>query len=178
MPARLQKLHCESERLVNNYTKALDQLCDQHNLYQQITSLYKHAGCLSNADFLLLINKSDDEFTNLMKCAENKCNTYKHCHIEWSPDVGVWLQRRWLLARVLQFMKGEIPDPQNLIRDCKKHNLEDPRLITLAQLHLELHVCNLQITELHKKAPQKDASICPLASKRQRAMETKGERTQ
>ena len=94
MPARLRKLHCESKRLVNNYTKALDQLCDRHNMYQQITSLYKHAECLSNADFLLLINKWGDELTDLMKCAENKCNTYKHCHIEWSPDVGVWLQRQ------------------------------------------------------------------------------------
>ena len=124
-------------------------------MYQRITSLYKHTVCLSNADFLLLINKWDDELTNHMKYAENKCNTYKHCHIEWSPEVGVWLQRWWLLARVLQFMKGEIPGPQNLIRDCNKHNLEDPRLITLAQLHLEIHICNLQITELHKTVPQK-----------------------
>ena len=144
MAARL--LHCELERLVNNYTKALDQLCDQHNMYRRITSLYKHAGCLLNADFLLLIDKWGDELTVLMKCAENKCNTYKHCHIEWSPEVGVWLQHQWLLARVLQFMNEEIPDPRNLIRDCKKHNLEDTRLITLAQLHLEIHVCNLQIT--------------------------------
>ena len=65
------------------------------------------------------------------------------------------MQRWWLLARVLQFMKGEIPDPRNLIQDCKKYNLEDPRLLTLAQLNLEIHVCNLQIIELYKTTPQK-----------------------
>ena len=81
MPARSRKLHCESERLINNYTKVLDQLCDRHNMYRRITSLYKNADSLSTSDFLLLINKWDDELTDHMKCAENKCNKYKHCHI-------------------------------------------------------------------------------------------------
>ena len=76
------------------------------------------------------------------------------CHITWIPEVGVWLQRRWLLARVVQFINGAIPDPCNLFRDCDKHDLEDPRLITPAQLHLEIHICNLKISELHKTAPQ------------------------
>ena len=52
-------------------------------------------------------------------------------------------------------MKGAIPDPQNLFRDCNKHDVEDPRLITPSQLHLEVHICNLTIAKLHKTAPQK-----------------------
>ena len=52
-------------------------------------------------------------------------------------------------------MNGTIPDPCNLFRDCDKHDLEDPRLITPTQLHLEIHICNLKIAELHKTAPQK-----------------------
>ena len=71
MPARSRKLHCEPERLINNYTKVLDQLCDRNNMYRQITSLYKNADSLSNADFPLLIKKWDNELTDHMKCAEN-----------------------------------------------------------------------------------------------------------
>ena len=154
MPASARKLHCESERLIANYNRVLDQLCDRNNMYRRITAIYKNADYLSNSDFLLLMNKWDDELTDHMTSAEKKCNVFKHCHIEWSPEVGIWLQRRWLLGRVLLFVKGRVPDPRNLIRDCKTHNVEDLSRISPAVLHLEIHVCNLKIKDLHKTAPQ------------------------
>ena len=37
MPASSRELHCESARLIRNYTKVLDQLCDKNNMYRRIT---------------------------------------------------------------------------------------------------------------------------------------------
>ena len=113
-------------RLVNNYNKVLDQLCERNNMYKRITTIYNNADLLSTSDFLLLMNKWDSELTDHMLAAENQCNQFKNCNIEWSPEVGIWLRRRWLLGRIVRYLNCEIADPRNLYRDCKTQNVHDP----------------------------------------------------
>lgn len=90
-----------------------------------------------------------------MKLAETNCRRYKQCPIEWIPEVGSWLGRRWLLARVRKFVDGKIRDPRNLFRDCKKHAMKDPRKITREELNLEFYVTKKRLVILAKEAPRR-----------------------
>ena len=92
--AKGRKLHCQSERLIRNYNKVLNQLCDRHQMFKKLLDIRKSSPLLTTAEFLLLMNKWNKEFEDYMKSAENQCNSVKDDHIEWSPKVGVWLTRR------------------------------------------------------------------------------------
>jgi hypothetical protein len=77
-----------------------------------------------------MINKWDTELIQYKLHLEKICTKYKNSHIKWSPEVGLWLFRRWLLAHVRKFVLGlGIPDPQNLVRDCLRSHLFDTRMI-------------------------------------------------
>ena len=124
-------------------------------MFKKLNDLTLNATRPPQADFLLLLNKWDDELTEHMTCSEEKCHSYKQDHIEWSPTVGVWLTRRWLLRRFLRFTQGKIKDPRNLIRDTsKKLELGDPSQVTEAQITAEIEVCGKKLTELQKLAPE------------------------
>ena len=75
-------------------------------------------------------------------------------HIDYSPEANAWLRRRWILGRVGRYLDGNVPDPRNLRRDCKKHGLGNPRDITREMLAAELIVCDKKIEELKLKAPE------------------------
>ncbi len=108
---------------------------------------------LSVGDFLRLMNKWDGELEDYMKAAEKRCNSFKQCYIEWSPDFGLWLSRRWLLQRVQKYLKGKAKDPRNLVRDCCKHGLKDPRDMTQRDLDCEVWICTHELSRLAKQAP-------------------------
>ena len=109
------KLHCDSPRIRMNYTDKLNELTNRHQMFKKLNDLTLNATRLPQEDFLLLLNIWDDELTEHMTCSEEKCHSYKQDHIEWSPTVGVWLTRRWLLRRFLRFTQGKIKDPRDLI---------------------------------------------------------------
>jgi len=100
---------------------------------------------LTTSEFRLLMNKWDNEFEDYMRSTKNQCNSFKDDRIEWSPKVGVWLTMRWMLGRVNQFLKGKVPDPQNLYRDCKKNGISDPRRMTRDKLHAEVASCTKEL---------------------------------
>ena len=108
---------------------------------------------MTASEFLLEMNKWDKQLEDFMKCAENNCHQYHQNHIEWSPIVGVWLKRHWLLNRVQRYLDGKVPDPRNLYRDCRKKGIVDPREITQDGLDVEHCVCDKQLDDLAKKAP-------------------------
>ena len=114
-----RRLHCKPSRLVQAYNHKLDMLSSRHKMYERIYFIYSHVEYLSDADFAFLINNWDTELTQYKLHSESNCTNYKSCDIEWSPEVGFWLSRRWLLERVRNYVLGKgSPDPQNLIRDC------------------------------------------------------------
>ena len=82
---------------------------------------------LETDDFELIMNALDTEFMQFMLHSENEVSKFMMRHIEWSPTIGIWLSRRWLLKRVQQWMQGTgTPDPRNMFQDCHRMNIPDP----------------------------------------------------
>ena len=106
------------------------------------------------------MNKWDREFEQLMKSSKSQCQSFMQCHIECSPEVGIWLRRRWLLARVKKYINGDLCDPRNLFGDCKKvsMNIKDPHHITREELQCEMMVTSRNIEAPRKKAPSYDVN--------------------
>ena len=88
-----------------------------------------------------------------MKSSERDCHKYKRTDIEWSPQAGVWIQRRWLLTRIQRFLLGLTRDPRNLIRDCRRRGVTDPWCITPEELRMEIFVCQQNLEHLSKHGP-------------------------
>jgi hypothetical protein len=93
-----RRLHCKSMQLVQSYNRKLDLLCSRHKMYERIYFIYSHVDFLSNEDFAYLMNNWDLELTQYKLHSESSCTIFKSCDIEWSPEIGLWLSRRWLLA--------------------------------------------------------------------------------
>ena len=74
VPAKQQKLHCDSARIHTNYTDKLNKLTNRHQIFKKLNDLTLNAMRLPQADFLLLLNKWDDELTEHMTCSEEKCH--------------------------------------------------------------------------------------------------------
>jgi len=144
----------ENERHRQNYRDCLNQLLDRHQMFRKLFGIRRDSDTLSDSQWLLRMNKWDKELEDFMKSAEANCRTYKQCHIEWSPEVGAWMRRRWLLARVKKFLEGKIRDPRNLFRDCRKHSIKDPRFITREELNAEFHLTQQKLDDYAKKAPK------------------------
>jgi len=151
-----RNLHCNSERIRDNYNKILDQLCHRHRMYERMKEIYDMAGVVSASEFQVLINKWDTDLEQYMKAAEKRCRKILSNRIPWSPIVGMWLKRRRLLLRVKRYLEDEtsIPDPRNLIRDCRKINLCDPNKADLHMILVDLHTCNKKLLDLSKTASE------------------------
>ena len=126
------KLNCDTERMRDGYSKVLNQLCNRHRIFSKLVKLKKNYDNRTVAEFWLCFNRWDDELTDLMKGAEDKCRKFKQNHIEFSPEVNVLLTRRWTLGTVKRFLNGEVPDPRNLYKQCEQQDLPDPRYISLS----------------------------------------------
>jgi hypothetical protein len=85
----------------------------------------------------LCMNKVDLELEHFMKSAEFNCHKYKRDNIKWSPNAGVWICRRWLLARMKKYLRGETRDPHNLIRKCHLCGMTNSQQITMDELRME-----------------------------------------
>jgi hypothetical protein len=149
-----QKLHCKSTRLVKSYNPKLDMLCNQHKMYQRIYFIYSHIGCFSDDGFLYLMNNWDCKLVQFKLHLEVECTKFKTCHIEWSPEVSFWLSGQWLLTRVKVFVMGLGPaDPCNLIRDCFRAHLCNPRYISHSHVMIQIEVAHRRLSEMAKDAP-------------------------
>jgi len=94
----------------------LNQLCNRHRIFSKLVRLKKNYDNLTVAEFQLCFNRWDEEFTELMKGVENQCRKFKQNHIEFSPEVNVWLTWRWTLGMVKRFLHGQVPDSRNLYK--------------------------------------------------------------
>ena len=86
---------------------------------------------MSPAEFQLKLNRWDDELTDYMRRSENKCHKFKQNHIEWSPEVGVWIHRRSLLNESLGFKLGKWKGFSNMFPKCKVNKIGDPPIMTI-----------------------------------------------
>ena len=153
-----RRLHCKSTRLVQNYNSELDMLCNRHKMYQRIYFIYSNLNSFSDNDFLHLMNNWDSELVQFKLHSETNCTEFKLYQIKWSPKVGFWLSRWWLLARVKVYVMGlGLPNHQNLIRDCLRSHLFDPRSVSHSNVMIQIEIAHYKLSELAKDAP----AICP-----------------
>jgi hypothetical protein len=149
-----RKLHCFSSRMVNLYCAELTSVCDRHNMFNCMDLLIRHTDFLAKDDFIQLINSWDSELTQFMIHLESHCSKFMMGHIEWSPTVGLWLSHWWLLHRICLWMIGVgVPDPRNMIRECLKLNLPNPRTSTYGTICAQIIVTNREIKRLSMNAP-------------------------
>jgi hypothetical protein len=99
------------------------------------------------------MNEVDLELEHFMKSTEHDCYTYKQDNIEWSPYAGVCICWQWLLACVKKFLRGEIRDPHNLIRECHLRSMTNPQQITMDELRIKFFVCKQNIEFLENNGP-------------------------
>ncbi len=129
-------------------------MCDEHNMFQWMDTIYRLTDYLTTEDFSLLMNSWDDELMQYILHSEVHVSKFMIGHIEWSPTIGIWLSRQWLLHRVRRWMLGQgSPDPRNMIRDCLKLNIPDPRTLTYGTICTQIMVCNLEVKKLSKDVP-------------------------
>ena len=107
-------LRCEVERTVKKYNTVLKQLLVRHRAFDKLERLQNDYSHLSAAEFQLLFNKWDKEVTQLMLLSESKCNKFKDGTIEFSPVVGLWLNRLRMYRYIQRFKAGMVTDPRNL----------------------------------------------------------------
>jgi hypothetical protein len=90
---KTRKLQCRIEYARVNYTRVLLQLTTRHRMYKKANILSDSVDYLSEAEFLLLYNKWDNEMTQLMHAAEDKCRKIRNNYIPYSPIVGCYIKR-------------------------------------------------------------------------------------
>jgi hypothetical protein len=140
--------------MISTYNAELTKMCDDHNMFQRMDTIYCLTDYLTPEDFSLLMNSWDDELIQYMLHSKVHVSTFMMGHIEWSPTIGIWLSRRSLLHRVRCWMLGQgSPDPHNMIRDCLKLNISDPRKSTYGTICAQIMVCDLKVKTLSKDAP-------------------------
>jgi hypothetical protein len=153
IPAAGGLLNCKSDKIKNGYNKVLTQLSNRHSIFKKLLTVNKESDGISPATVQLRMNKIDSELEQFMKSAEHKCHKYKRTHIEWSPYAGVWLHRQWLLVRVERYLSGKTQDPRNLIQECRRRGVKEPRKITRDELNTDFFVCRENMNILAKNSP-------------------------
>ena len=134
-------MYCHCKQIRDNYNNVLNELTGRYEMHRKMNGLTKLADIMTAADFQTEINRWDEEFTDYMRAAEERCHKYKHNHVEWSPEFGVWKRRQIMLYCVGKYLRGNIRDSRNLIRDCIKKKISNPRLMDEEHLHVELFLC-------------------------------------
>jgi hypothetical protein len=101
-----------------------------------------------------MMNNWDRELVQFKLHSEINFTKFKSCQIEWSPEVGFWLARRRLLARVKTYVtRLGSPDPCNLMRDCLRSHLFGPRTVSYSNVMIHIEITHKKLSELTKDAP-------------------------
>ena len=154
LPPSARKLHCDSERIRDNYNAVLNKLMDRHQMFKKMNELTRLADYMSVEVFQVKLNRWDDEMTDYMRAAEKQCRQYFANPLEWSPEVGIWIRRRRILQQIEKYLLGRVPDARNLFRTCEARNIASPDEFSLALVRTELFICHKKLQELRLKAPE------------------------
>ena len=91
-PPEARKLCAGVDRWRVENAKSLLKLASHHRMYTKMNYLKENREKMSEVEFLLLFNKWDVEYTQLITAAESKCRKYKNDHISFSPGIGLLIQ--------------------------------------------------------------------------------------
>ncbi len=132
--------------MITLYKAELTSMCNEHNMFHRMDEILRLTNHLTEDNFVMLMDAWDDKFRQFTLHSENKISKYMMGHIKWSPTIGIWLSRWWLLHRVQLWMHGQgAPDPQNMFRDCYKMNLPDPCTSTYSSICAQIMVADNEI---------------------------------
>ena len=81
---------------------------------------------LTGEQYTLAHNQWDNELGDYMRSAELHCSHYKDGSIKFSPTVGQWLCKRYILKWILRWKEGKVPDVRNLLRAAKRMHIDKP----------------------------------------------------
>ena len=154
---RGRRLKCCVFRTMVKYNKKLRRLSAQHNMYTKMDRLL---GIADTADSTLLSRemiKWDKEHIEHQLSAEKDCNTFKCDDIEWSPEVGLWLNRLRLYKQLLSInarrAKGKRADVSHFLRNCTSNGIEDPLQLNDEDVGQRITACETRLKELKPVAP-------------------------
>jgi hypothetical protein len=153
IPATGHLLNCSSDRIKNNYIQMLNQLANRHLIFKKLLIIDQDSNRISPVQVQLRMNKVDLGLKQFMKASEQECHKHVKDNIEFSLYSGEWLHRRWLLARIQQYLQGKTRDPRNLFRECRKQGVKDPQHIMQDELKTEFWVCRHNLDLLSKNGP-------------------------
>ena len=120
----------------------------------KMNNLKENSKKLSEAEFLLLFNKWDVEYTQLITAAESKCRKYKNDHIPFLPGIGVLIQRINTYNWIQRYKSGKRCNVGNLERACRCLCINGLSQISLDQAQLEEFACTEELKGKQDQAPK------------------------
>ncbi len=94
-------------------------------------------------EVLFMMNNWDKELVQFKLHSKANCTKFKTCNIKWSPMVGFWLAQHWLLVGFTMYLAGTgTPDLCNLIRDCMRSHLFDPRSVSHSDVMIQIEIAH------------------------------------
>ena len=70
-----RKLHCDCERIQNNYNSVLNEPANRHQLFKKLNDLDDIAKMITRAEFKLHMNRWDNELMEYTKAAEKNATS-------------------------------------------------------------------------------------------------------
>ena len=149
-----RNLQCSHHYARTNYIRVLMQLTQRHKMFSKALFLRRQRMTMTAAEFQLVCNKYDNEFTELMLAAEKQCRKKKNDFLSWSPIVGACVRHLHLYRWILRLKHGSNTNTANLIRACESQGLPNPIQMTLAEAELAELACLHRLEKLRDEAPQ------------------------
>ena len=116
-------------------------------------SLQQNKQNMSQATFQLLYNKWVNEITKMMLAAEKLCNKFMDGLIDWSPAIGIWINRMQAYLTLSVSTKEKSATPRNLFRTCKRYEIRQPRDMMERDLEARTSACIQMLASLKTTAP-------------------------
>ena len=99
--------------------------------------------------FINTIHRQIDE---IRTHAERKCRKIHRCALEFSPPVQYWWNRAQAYKRLIAHKEGRHVDLSRAVRRAGRHNIDNPRELSLEQCHDGLKYCKARQRTLRKSA--------------------------
>ena len=99
--------------------------------------------------FITTIHKQIDE---IRLHAERKCRKIHRCALPFSPPVQYWWNRAQAYKRLIAHKEGRHVDMSRAVRRSKRHHIDNPRELTIAQCKDGLKYCKTRQQRLRASA--------------------------
>ncbi len=118
------------------------ELLTQYCCLEWLHTLYIHAGNSSYHNTMDTLNTLDQEVTNYMRHAEEKCCTIKNGVMLYLPEAAIWLQYQKIYHHLLHCLQGWSYDCGNLQQSAWWYSIEYPFHLQEVDIKQCLQVCN------------------------------------